>query len=295
MFARILFGLLLIVGVNTANALEFPPRPIGFVNDFAGMMNQTERDTLNQKLAQFKNASRVNIVITTITSAADYNYSGLVELGVALFDRWKPGEASIDSGILIIIAGTSPPFKIRIVTGRGMEGAVPDAVAKRIIEDKMKPVMHTKVSGAYANGLTLGIEQLMERTKDEFAPKTKALANDNGDNLKFIPFVVIALSFILAVIIIWSFYRSIRRKEQMKEPEWREEVRYAPPSQPRRSVERSHRAESSSPPPAVFVTSPVEEERSSSFRDNDSSDSSDSSMSMPDFGGSTAGGGAGDD
>ena len=124
-FTRLLLGIFLCISAALAGANEFPALSDRFVNDFASMISPNEANELNAKLAKFRDASKVSIVIATITSAQDYGYpTGLIDLGVGLFDKWKPGQADIDSGILVIVAGKTPPYKIRIVTGRGVEGAV---------------------------------------------------------------------------------------------------------------------------------------------------------------------------
>lgn len=288
-----------------ASALEFPAKPDRFVNDFAGMMNANEQATLNATLGQFRDKSKVSIVFVTITSAQDYGASGLAELGVKLFDKWKPGAAGLDSGILVIIAGKAPPYKVRIVTGRGVEGAVPDLAAKTIIEQSMKPSMH---SGKFAAGLSLGADALMERTKDEFVAKKISGARE-AQNTNLIPaMLALAIALIgLLALIMFIYRQNTRAKEKrMAIKERQEQVRKKhnqtfstwppplsrvpiPPS--RRSQPRSNRDDVVA---AAVVSTPPTSHWESRRSGDDSSSSSSWSSSSPDTGGSTAGGGAGD-
>lgn len=312
---RLILGVLLLVAGISAHALEMPARPTGFVNDLAGLMSPDESRALNAKLGTFRDASRVSIVIATISSASDYGYSGLAEMGTSLFERWAPGEKGLNSGLLIIVAGKAPPYKVRIVTGRGVEGAVPDLVAKRIIEDTMKPAMHTSTVGAVALGLNRGVDKLMERTKTEFAPKSDtASPTASGSDTSVFVLLVVAIG-ICAVLFLYLLHKSNAKQQarQLREQEERDALArlrasremdyYATTRQPTTYRERpsrtptrsqvpsratSRRREDSDDIPSVVVVTRSHDTNTSYTRSPDPDPT-------PDFGGETAAGGAGDD
>lgn len=299
--ARLILGFLMLLAGISAHALDLPARPTSFVNDLAGVMSPEESRALNTKLGAFRDTSRVSIVIATISSASDYGYSGLAEMGTSLFERWAPGEKGLSSGLLIIVAGKTPPYKVRIVTGRGVEGAVPDLIAKRIIEDTMKPAMHTGAAGAFALGLNRGVDKLMERTKTEFAPKSESsTSTTSAADIAVLVFIgFFAILFIFVVCNYALKRRALRLREQEQRDALarfragREQDYYAPTRRPTRSQEPARatarrRSDDSDDTPSVVV---VTRARNTDTPDTRSSDPD----PTPDVGGDTAGGGAGDD
>ncbi len=304
---RMVFGVLLLLASMMASALELPLRTTTFVNDFAEMLSPEEERVLNAKLGEFKNTSRVSMVVATISAASDYGYSGLVEMGTSLFERWAPGEKGLNSGILVIVAGKSPPYKIRIVTGRGVEGAVPDLIAKRVIEDMMKPVMHKGGQGAYALGLTRGIEALMQRAKNEFAPKSAPATSGHSSSSTAVLLPVLLVLGIGVALFFFLFYRSstVRRAQELREQEnadaerlraLREQNHYATTRQPTQYREPARHTPKRQPPtrrmPArddvVVVAIPTSTYQASE------PDAPDTDTSSPDTGGETSGSGSGD-
>ncbi len=211
-------------------ALELPSQPSGFVNDLAGKLTQAEILTLNAKLGNFQQEKKVSIIFVTATSVDDYGYSSLQEMGVKIFDKWKPGSQSLNSGIVVLVTGMVPPYKVRIVTGRGIEGAVPDLVAKDIIETTMKPILHGTTPGAYARGLSAGAEALMAKTANEFVKPPVAKAVKAEEELNFLALLLLfGVPCLLAVMIaLYLVRRNQKRKEEaQKEAENIERARRA--------------------------------------------------------------------
>lgn len=306
-------------------ATPLPEKPSSFVNDFAMKMSEVERATLNHSLAQFQDKSKVSIVFMTISSAQEYGYSGLIEMGVAVFDQWKIGDKNLSSGILVLIAGATPPYKIRIVTGRGVEGSVPDLIAKDVIEKIMKPIMHSSETGSYARGMTAGAQALMKLTTKEFVGQkvTQQKMEDNSnivENAVIISLVVIFLGGgILFFIVIPAHRRKIALEKKIADDEERAEKEEEHQALLRQHDESQSFGWAGKERPATHQQSSIRhaavlsslprsssnnEEHSSytpsRLSDDDSDRSSSTSISSsfdssPSFGGSTAGGGAGDD
>jgi len=79
------------------------------------------------------------------------------ERSIQVFDQWKIGKKGKDKGILILIA--KKERKIRIEVGYGLEGDIPDARAKRIVEDLMLPLFRR---GDFNSGVIIGIQQIAQ-------------------------------------------------------------------------------------------------------------------------------------
>ncbi len=298
---KLLIVALLSVLATLTFALEFPAKADRFVNDFASMMNTTEQNTLNSKLAKFRDESKVSIVVVTITSAQDYGASGLAELGVTLFDKWKPGQTDLNSGVLVIVAGKIPPYKIRIVTGRGLEGPVPDLIAKRIIEQSMKPSMHSGTPGAFALGLTLGADALMELTRNEFATPPTAIGSQTNSYGYLLYVVPLSIALIFAVFLHRYNARRDEEKRQRRTDEMYEQLEkmrsdypHTAPPRPPASVRGSSRNDDDLSTAAIILAVSTLPDSSSENSSSGSSTDSDS-YSSPDSGGESAGGVAGDD
>ncbi len=223
---RYALAVVLFASATFVQALTLPEQPQGFVNDLAGLMTAVEVSALEQKLGEHQKQAKVTIIFAVVSSVEEYGHTGLTELSLAIFEKWKPGNTMHSSGIIVLVSGKNAPFRARITTGRGMEGSIPDIVANRIVQDVMKPVMHAGGQGAFAAGLTSGANALIERTRSEF--KTKAIdtpvstGSVASSSMLVSTIVIIALSGTLIGFIV---YRSNQRRQQEKrERQAREEA-----------------------------------------------------------------------
>lgn len=107
------------------------------VNDYSQMLTWLQRDSLEQRLRTFnKNTSNQIVVIITPRLYGEE----IIDLAVRIGYTWGVGQADLDNGVVILIKSKceEEPFgDASIVTGRGLEGALPDAFCRRIIDDQM--------------------------------------------------------------------------------------------------------------------------------------------------------------
>ncbi|MBK7869667.1 MAG: TPM domain-containing protein [Saprospiraceae bacterium] len=135
-FSRyILAGMLLLLTLPIA-AKEIPPKPNPprLVNDFARMLSASEVDALERKLVAYNDSTSTQIAIVTertLEGDDDFDYA------LRIYNTWNIGQQDKNNGVLIYIA--LEDRKIRFITGYGAEGFLPDAIAKRIIENIIKP------------------------------------------------------------------------------------------------------------------------------------------------------------
>jgi uncharacterized protein len=142
----------LAIGVAVA---EFPT-PTGFVNDFAGVLNQAARARLEERLRTYEQATTNEIAIAIFPSLGGRT---IEDVGVRLLEQWRVGKREKNNGVLIVVAVQDR--RVRIEVGYGLEGQLPDATTGKIIRDVLVP--HFR-QGDYAGGLDTAVDELTRLT-----------------------------------------------------------------------------------------------------------------------------------
>ncbi|HEB62063.1 MAG TPA: TPM domain-containing protein, partial [Bacteroidetes bacterium] len=168
-----------------------PPRPNTAVTDYIGLLNASQKNALEQKLKVFNDTSSSAIVIVIDDSTEGED---IFEYSYKLASKWGIGSKGKDNGILIYIAFNDR--KIFIQVGSGLEGAVPDAVAKRIIENVIKPNFRKQ---NYYAGIDKATDIIMSLSSGEFTAD-EYLQNDSSDIVAMIIFFLIVFIFIAIII-----------------------------------------------------------------------------------------------
>jgi len=176
----VLLIVVFIVGNTYAQDIPDAPNPPRLVNDFAGILNKQDVATLEQSLVQFNNETSTQIAVVTVKSLHGYDIS---EFSFELGEKWGIGQKGKDNGILVLVAPNER--KTFIATGYGLEGVVPDAIAKRIVEQEMIPYFK---QGDYYSGIASAVKTLMSLTKGEFTADDYAKKKGRG-----IPFIILFL------------------------------------------------------------------------------------------------------
>ncbi len=129
------------------------PRPSGFLNDFAGVIDAAEAERMETLAAAVKERTGAEIAVVTVESFAPA--ADIEEFAVELFRSWGIGEKGRDNGVLLVLAMKERRVKIEV--GYGLEGAVPDAMAGRILDAAVLPPFR---EGRFGEGLLRGAEAL---------------------------------------------------------------------------------------------------------------------------------------
>lgn len=157
-----LLGLLaLLAGLGTS-AQTLPPRPNPprLVNDLAHLMQPAEADALERKLVTYNDSTSSQIAVVTV---ANLDGDDIADYAQKLYESWGIGRKGKNNGILILVA--QQEHQARIQTGYGLEGAVPDALAKRIISNTLVPAFK---QNQYYAGLDKGTDELIALAKGEY-------------------------------------------------------------------------------------------------------------------------------
>ena len=130
---RLIFLLLFLVVATVCGAAEVPPLQ-GRVNDYAAMLSPGAVQQLERDLAAFEQSDSTQIVVLTIPSLEG---EVLEEYSIKVVEKWQIGQKGKDNGALLLVVKNDR--KVRIESGRGLEGTLTDLVSGRIIRNEIRP------------------------------------------------------------------------------------------------------------------------------------------------------------
>ena len=134
------------------------------VTDLTNTLSSDQILSLENKLSQFeqRKGSQIAILIVPTTQP-----EAIEQYSLRVVEKWKVGRKKIDDGILLLIAKDDK--RLRIEVGYGLEGAVNDVTARRIIAEKITPLFKL---GQFYEGIESGIDQLIKVIDGEELPPT---------------------------------------------------------------------------------------------------------------------------
>ncbi len=161
------------------------------VYDEAGILNETEKDQLNQKLIKFEDSTstEIEVIIIPSTKGEDVNMVAW-EFG----RKWAIGKKDKDNGIVFLIATEDRTMSIQ--QGRDVEKYLTASVAGQIIDYIVAPNFK---QGLWYEGINRGTSALMEAVQGKYKPVVKK--NTEGSGMSFFEIILIAFF----VIFILSF------------------------------------------------------------------------------------------
>ncbi len=124
------------------------PAPVGYVNDFAGVMRQETVAQLGALLTELEQKTGAEMAVVTVRTVPDGN---IEQAAVDLFHAWGIGKKRRDNGVLILCAVQDR--KVRIEVGYGLEPVLPDAWCGQVIREQMIPQFR---AGDFSSGLKGG-------------------------------------------------------------------------------------------------------------------------------------------
>ncbi|MFO1417733.1 MAG: YgcG family protein [Methylotetracoccus sp.] len=182
---NLLLALCLLLGLWRAISAETPVPPLqARVTDLTGTLRPADREALEQRLAAIEARKGSQIVVLIIPSTQPET---IEQYGIRVADRWKIGRGGVDDGVLILVA--SNDRTVRIEVGRGLEGAIPDAIAKRIIAEDVVPQFRR---GDFYGGLSAAVERLAAIIDGEALPAPEASPDAAGSHGADAPISLIA-------------------------------------------------------------------------------------------------------
>jgi uncharacterized protein len=189
-------ALLLLLGVRLFAAEVIPPAPAKYFNDYAGVTAADTAARLNQTLENFEKETSSQIVVAVFPKLQ--TDSSIEDYIVRVARAWQVGQQDVNNGAVLFVF--IQDRKMYIQVGYGLEGVLPDALCKRIIEDEIKP--HFK-AGDYDRGLTAGVTAMLAAARGEYqgSGRTGAQGRRPGYTVpSHVFFTLIAIFFIISFL-----------------------------------------------------------------------------------------------
>jgi uncharacterized protein len=132
------------------------------VTDLTQTLSVADKAQIEEKLSAFekKKGSQIAVLIVPSTKPEEID-----QYSIRVIEKWKIGRKKVDDGILILVA--KEDHKIRIEIGYGLEGAIPDVTAKRVISEIIAPKFK---QGNFAGGISDGVDKLIGLVDGEALP-----------------------------------------------------------------------------------------------------------------------------
>lgn len=173
-----------------------PPRLVNnFSKEFPDFISSSEQQALEDKLVAFSQETSNQIVVVIVDDLAGYEpWDFATELGY----QWKVGKEKEDNGIVLLIKPTGGPGerKTHIAVGRGLEGAIPDLTANRVVENELIPNFK---EGNFYKGIDDATTTLMQLAKGEINQKDYGKTSDTEGTIGAIIIVLIIIFVVYSI------------------------------------------------------------------------------------------------
>ena len=170
----LLAGVLAVSGASVAPAQPIPQpmSPPRLVNDYAHLFSGEQQQALEDSLVAFDRATSTQIAVVTVNDLEGY---AAAEYATRILEQWGVGSKEHDNGVVMLLKprnryGSGEVF---IAVGYGLEGALPDITAGRIIDGEMMPYLR---EGDYYRAVAAGTAAVRAAVRGEY----KADGNRKG-------------------------------------------------------------------------------------------------------------------
>lgn len=184
MLTRLFLLLTLLCGGLAKAEVAVPPLSAR-VTDLTHTLSAADRATLEERLARFEREKGSQVAVLLVPTTQPET---IEQYSLRVAEQWKLGRERPDDGVLLIVAKNDRALRIEV--GYGLEGAIPDAIAKRIIEEIIVP--HFR-AGDFVGGVSAGVDAILDRIRGEPLPEPAREAR-GGDGLPGVaPLLLMAL------------------------------------------------------------------------------------------------------
>lgn len=166
-----LVAMLMFASLNVCAELLAIPALKARVTDLTQTLSAEQQSQLDAKLSAFEQQSGSQIAVLIVPSTQPED---IAQYSIRVADAWKLGREKPDDGLLILVA--KDDHKMRIEVGYGLEGAIPDLTAKRIITEVMAPSFK---QGDFYGGINNALDKLIALISGEQLPAPNKQSSDN--------------------------------------------------------------------------------------------------------------------
>jgi uncharacterized protein len=171
-------------------AAEVPVPPLKTrVTDLTATLTREQQAALEQQLAQLEARKGAQVAVLMLPSTAPETVE---QYAVRVEETWKLGRKGIDDGVLLVVA--KDDRRLRIEVGYGLEGVLPDAIAKRIIDEDIVPRFK---QGDFYGGIRAGVERILRVIEGEALLAPAARGGPPPGLFEHIEWIIPALIFLM--------------------------------------------------------------------------------------------------
>ncbi len=163
LFTALAAAALAIAAPAGAQSLQPVPPLASRVTDVTNTLTAAERSALEQKLAAFETRKGAQIAVLVVPTTQP---EAIEQYSIRVVEAWKLGREKPDDGALLLIALQDRALRIEV--GRGLEGALTDLVANRIIDETITPRFR---EGDFAGGISAGVDRMIGVVDGEPLPE----------------------------------------------------------------------------------------------------------------------------
>ena len=185
------FLLFLLFFCGPVHAFVLPDKPSSRIMDAASMFSSSEREKLETQLEAFERETSNQLVVVTVPALEG---QPIEDFSIKLAEKWKIGTKEHDNGIILLFSKEDRAMRIEV--GYGLEGVLPDALAKRIIENEIAPRFK---QGDFDGGVDRGVDAIILATRGEYQGAS-AQGDDSGDMTAAL-FLLIPVLYVAAPVI----------------------------------------------------------------------------------------------
>lgn len=147
--------------VTLVAAEVIPPAPPYYFNDYAHVVSSQTASQLNQSLEAFERSTSDQILVAVYPKMQ--SDSSIEDYTVRVARTWRVGQKARNNGAVLFVF--IQDHKMFLQVGYGLEGVLPDALAKRIIDEQITPRFR---AGDFDGGLSAGVQAIMAAVKGEY-------------------------------------------------------------------------------------------------------------------------------
>jgi uncharacterized protein len=190
-----LLGIFLFFSVSSLSSENLAPIPRmeSPVVDTIGLLDQNTQMRIISKILnlQKETGSQIQVLILGSTKPET-----IEEYSIRVAELWKIGRKGVDDGVILLIA--KDDRRLRIEVGYGLEGSIPDAIAKRIIDQKITPAFK---NGDFALGIESGIDSIIGLIQGEDLPAPNPVQDsEEGSDWGSFSLIIAGIGFLIGLI-----------------------------------------------------------------------------------------------
>jgi uncharacterized protein len=191
LFGRAAVVLALLLAGSAGAEVAVPPLT-GRVVDLTGTLSGEAVNRIESKLANFEATKGSQIAVLIVPSTQPEE---IEQFSIRVEDAWKLGRKGVDDGAYLIVAKNDR--RVRIEVGYGLEGAMSDAIANRIVDEVIAPRFK---SGDFDGGIEAGVNQMIAVVNGEPLPPPDKKWEHRGGLGNMLPLLLVVVFVVSGVL-----------------------------------------------------------------------------------------------